>query len=46
MSTVETILLTIYVMMWPVIVLAVLGVLVKGFVTDWREARREGRRLI
>lgn len=46
MRAVETILLTLYVMIWPVIVLAVLGVLVKGFMTDWRQARREGRTLI
>jgi len=43
---VETILLTLYVLVWPVIVLAVMSLLVKGFVADWREARREGRTLL
>lgn len=42
----ETILLTLYVLVWPVIVLAVMLLLVKGFVADWREARREGRTLL
>ncbi|WP_226924538.1 putative transporter small subunit [Georgenia satyanarayanai] len=38
--------LTFYVLMWPVIVAAVLLHIARGFVRDWREARREGRRLI
>ncbi|WP_211090399.1 putative transporter small subunit [Nesterenkonia sedimenti] len=42
----ETILLTLYVLVWPVIVLAVLGILVKGFIVDWRQARRDGESLI
>lgn len=42
----ETTLMTLYVLMWPVIVLAVMSLLVKGFVADWREARREGRTLL
>lgn len=42
----ETILLTLYVLVWPVIVLAVMLLLVKGFVADWREARREDRTLL
>ena len=41
-----TIMLTLYVLIWPVIVLAVLGILVKGFIVDWRQARRDGDSLI
>lgn len=42
----ETILMTVYVLMWPAIVIGILGILVKGFVSDWKQARREGRPLI
>lgn len=42
----ETILLTVYVLICPVIVLAVFGILLKAFITDWRKARAEGRTLI
>lgn len=42
----NTTLLTIYFLIWPVIVAGVLIYIARGFVTDWREARREGRRLI
>lgn len=40
------ILLTIYVLMWPVIVAGVLAVLVRGFSKEFLEARREGEPLI
>jgi len=39
-------LLTGYVLVWPVIVAVVLVVLCRGFVAEWRAARREGRRVI
>lgn len=42
----ETFLLTVYVLMWPVIVAGVLWVLCKGFVKDWLESRKAGRRMI
>lgn len=38
--------LTLYVLIWPVIVLAVLAGITRGFYADWREARREGRSII
>lgn len=40
------ILLTIYVLVWPVIVAGVLSVLVRGFVKEAAEAKREGLPLI
>ena len=39
-------LLTLYVLMWPLIVAAVLFVISRAFFAEWREARREGRPLI
>lgn len=42
----STIGLTVYVLVWPVIVAVVLGVLVTGFTREWREARRTGEDLI
>ncbi len=42
----ETLLMTIYVLMWPVVVLGVFAVLLRGFLNDWRQARREGREII
>jgi hypothetical protein len=41
-----TVLLTLYVLIWPVIVACVLFFLVYGFVKDWRAARKEGRPII
>ena len=38
--------LTIYVLIWPVIVAVVLWVLVRAFVHEWQTAKREGRPLI
>jgi hypothetical protein len=38
--------LSVYVLMWPAAVLAVLAVIARGFAKDVREARREGRDLI
>ena len=38
--------LTVYVLMWPVIVIGTLGVIIRAFVKDAREAKREGRQII
>lgn len=42
----ETILLTVYVLVWPIAVVGVLAVIIRAFVKDAREAKREGRPLI
>ncbi|GAB3615770.1 hypothetical protein GCM10027416_03270 [Okibacterium endophyticum] len=42
----DVFLLTLYVLIWPVVVAATLFVICRAFVRDWREARREGRRII
>lgn len=39
-------LLTVYVLMFPVIVAGVLVVIARGFVRDVREAKKEGRPII
>ena len=41
-----TVLLTAYVLMWPVLVLGVLIAIARGFTKDVREARRKGRPVI
>lgn len=41
-----SLMLTAYVLMWPVIVTAVLFVLCRAFFNEWRSARREGRDII
>ncbi len=41
-----TLSLTIYLLMWPVLVGIVLVVVSKAFISEWRLARREGRPLI
>ncbi|GLB66983.1 putative transporter small subunit [Arthrobacter mangrovi] len=41
-----TFFLTLYVLIWPLIVAATLFAICKGFFKDWREARQEGRTLI
>ena len=41
-----TVLLTAYVLMWPVLVLGVLIAIARGFAKDVREARKEGRSVI
>ena len=38
--------LTLYVLMWPVLVLAVLVSIARGFFADWAPAPREGRSII
>lgn len=40
------IILTIYVLMWPVIVAGVLFVLVRGFVKEVAESKRDGEAII
>ncbi len=42
----ETLLLTAYVLVWPVLTACVLGVIVRAFVEDAREAKKEGRQII
>lgn len=42
----ETLMLTVYVLMWPVLVAGTLFALCRGFLRDWLEARREGRGII
>lgn len=41
-----TALLTIYVLMWPVLVLGILITIARGFAKDAKEARDEGRMII
>ena len=42
----ETFWLTVYVLIWPVIVFGTLVVICRGFLRDWAEARRQGRSII
>jgi len=42
----ETILLTAYVLVWPVLVAVTLTIIVRAFVKEWRKAKREGRAII
>lgn len=42
----STILLTLYLLMWPVIVAAVLFVISRAFLRDWKVSRDEGRDLV
>lgn len=42
----STIGLTLYVLVWPVIVAVVLGVLVIAFTKEWLESRRTGEDLV
>lgn len=42
----ETLLLTIYVLVWPVIVAGTLFALCRGFLKDWLQARRDGQHII
>lgn len=38
--------LTLYVLVWPIVVIGTLTVIVRAFVKDAREAKREGRHII
>lgn len=42
----QTVMLTVYVLIWPVIVAGTLAVIVRAFFKDWLAARREGRSII
>lgn len=42
----STMMLTAYLLIWPMIVAGVLYVLASNFIREWREARREGRPLV
>lgn len=42
----KTFLLTVYVLIWPVIVTGTLFVVVRAFVKEWLQAKREGREII
>lgn len=42
----STVLLTLYVLIWPVLVAGTLAVIVRAFVKEWREAKCEGRSII
>ncbi|MGV0834827.1 putative transporter small subunit [Mycolicibacterium thermoresistibile] len=42
----STFALTVYVLMWPVIVAVVLGVLIVAFTKEWLKSRRSGEDLI
>lgn len=42
----ETLLLTAYVLVWPIIVVGVLAVVIRAFVKDAKEAKHEGRDII
>ncbi|MGN5240406.1 MULTISPECIES: putative transporter small subunit [unclassified Rhodococcus (in: high G+C Gram-positive bacteria)] len=42
----STVALTIYVLIWPVLVALVLLVLGRGFTKEWLEARRNGEDLV
>lgn len=41
-----TIALTLYVLVWPVIVIGTLAFIVRAFIKDARQAKREGRQII
>ncbi len=42
----NTVLLTAYVLMWPVIVTGTLFVIVRAFIKELRKAKREGRQIV
>ena len=42
----ENVFLTLYLLIWPVIVTGTLFVIGRAFLKDWREAKREGRQII
>ncbi|GGR53628.1 hypothetical protein J2S40_001357 [Nocardioides luteus] len=42
----ETMLLTAYVLVWPLVTAIVLLVISTAFIKEWREAKREGRDII
>lgn len=42
----DIIILTAYVLVWPIVVVGVLAVIVRAFLKDAREAKKEGRQII
>ncbi|MCF8570501.1 putative transporter small subunit [Gordonia sp. HY002] len=38
--------MTVYVLIWPLITLSTLTVIVRAFIKEWREARKEGRSIV
>lgn len=42
----EILVLTAYVLVWPVVVIGVLSIIIRAFVKDARQAKREGRQII
>ncbi|WP_212732827.1 putative transporter small subunit [Streptomyces sp. TP-A0874] len=42
----STFVLSVYVLMWPVIVAGVLFVISRGFFREWSEARRNGQGMV
>lgn len=42
----NTVLLTAYVLVWPIIVAGTLFVIVRAFAKEWLQAKREGRKII
>lgn len=42
----DILMLTVYVLVWPIIVVGVLAVIIRAFAKDAREAKREGRQII
>lgn len=42
----STLAMTLYTLMWPLIVLAVMGVIGYAFFTDWKKARESGEDII
>jgi hypothetical protein len=42
----DPLMLTVYVLVWPVIVIGTLTVIIRAFVTDARQAKKEGRQII
>lgn len=42
----STTVLTIYTLIWPVVVLVVLAVISRGFIGEWLDARRRGEDMI
>lgn len=42
----EIIVLTAYVLVWPIVVIGTLAVIIRAFVKDARQAKKEGRQII
>lgn len=42
----EPMILTVYMLMWPVIVAGTLFVIARAFLREWRQSRREDRTMV